>query len=214
LRRTRSDQRVVQSQIEIKRWMETVPSVGDVRPACCPACASAGAPIGKRIVIVGHGLRRREVEGPTDHEDAGGAGFVLWLRRYLCRACGAVLTVVPRGILRCRRYCAFAIAWALALFGLLRLPAKIVRERMTCWRETPWTTNPAWAAVIRWVRAVRDRRLFCGLPRSPPSVSLRRVAERAAMALAGAAPAELRALAEDVKAAYGGVVISSMGIGV
>jgi hypothetical protein len=203
---------MVPSAIEIKRWAQSVPPVGDVRPARCPACTAVGAPIGKPVVIVGHGLREREILGPVEHEDPAGGSIVVLLRRFRCRACAAVLTVVPRGVLRLRRYSAFAIAWALALFGLLGLTVTGVRERVTSWRATPYTSNLAWAALIRWTRDVRDRRLFPGLPRPPPSVTLRRVAARAAMALAGESPPWRRELGEDARAGYGGVVISSKSI--
>jgi hypothetical protein len=164
------------------------------------------------MVIVGHGVRTRRMVGPVDHGDDAGLSTDVCTRRYRCRACSAVLVVVPRGVLPRRRYTAFAIAWALALFGLVGLTAPRVREKITSWRAAPHTANLAWAALRRWVRAVRDRRLFLGLPRSPPSSSLRRVAERAAMALAGSAPVERRALDDDVRAGYGGVVMPLGGI--
>lgn len=160
------------------------------------------------MVIVGHGLRKRTVIGPADHEDVGGRVIALALRRYRCRACAAVLTVTPRGVVRRRCFCAFAIAWALALFGLLGLSVTAVRERVTNWRARPDTTNLAWAALKRWARAVRDRRLFPNLPQAPPSASLRRVAARAAMALAGEAPPEMRTLGEDIRAGYGGALVA------
>lgn len=190
----------------------TVPSVCDARPGTCLACGAAGAPVGKRMVIVGHGLRDREVVGPFDHEDAGGNVIVLRLRRYRCRACRAVLTVVPRGVLLGRRFSAFAIAWALALFGLLGLPVIAVRTRVTSWRAAPFTTNLAWASLLRWARAVHDGRLFPGLPRAAPPATLRRIAQRAAMALGGEAPAERGELGPDHQAGYGGIVISARSI--
>jgi hypothetical protein len=163
-------------------------------------------------VIVGHGLREREIIGPVGHEASGDSIIMILLRRYRCRACAAVLTVVPRGILHRRRYTAFAIAWALALFGLLAMRVTDVRERITDWRAKPETTNLAWAALTRWARAVRDRRLFPGIPRPPAASTLRRVAARAAMALAGESPPSARELSEDVQAGYGGVAISARAI--
>lgn len=156
-------------------------------------------------MIVGHGTRPREVLGPADHGHVAGGIVSILLRRYVCRACGAVLTVGPRGLLRGRRYSAFAIAWALALFGLIRLTLTAVRETVTLWREEPHTANLGWASLRRWARAVRHRRLFSGLPHPPPTASLRRVAGRAAMALAAEAPAERRGLREDLRAGYGGL---------
>jgi hypothetical protein len=161
------------------------------------------------LVIVGHGLRERTLVGPLDHHGGIGQAIVLQVRRYRCRACAAVLTVVPRGVLPGRRYGAFAIAWALALFGLLGLPAIAVRQRVTSWRAEPYTSNLAWASLRRWARALRDRRLFPRLPRPAPPATLRRIAERAAMALTAEAPLERRELRPDEQAAYGGIVISA-----
>lgn len=205
----RSNERIVHAAIEIKSWAMEVPSVCDLRPGTCPGCGAAGAPLGERVVIVGHGLRKRSVIGPLDHRGGIGQAIVLQVRRYRCRACAAVLTVVPRGVLLGRRYGAFAIAWALALFGLLGLPVTAVRERVTSWRAEPHTSNLAWASLSRWARALRDRVLFPSLPRPAPTATLRRIAERAAMALAAEAPPERSVLGPDEKAGYGGLVISA-----
>jgi len=160
-----------------------------------------------RLVIVGHGLRDRTVLGPVDHEDQVGQAIEFGLRRYRCRACSSVLSVVPREVVFRRRYSAYAIAWALALFGLLGLAVTGVRECVTGWRAESWTTNLSWAALKRWTWAVRDQRLFPSLPRAAPSASIRQIAHRAAMALAGEAPLEQRGLGEDLRAAYGGIAV-------
>lgn len=127
--RKRSDSRVVYFDIDIKFWAERVPSVGAVRPACCPACEAAGAPAGGRLGLVGHGKRRRTVRGPLSA--SGPAGQVtLWLRRYVCRSCGAVITSAPRGVLRGMVYGAVAIALGLALWISEGLSGWRVRERV------------------------------------------------------------------------------------
>jgi len=53
----------------------------------------------------------------------GAAAVVIAIlaRRYQCQPCGAVVLVVPRGILRRRLYSAGAIALALALWGVAGL---------------------------------------------------------------------------------------------
>lgn len=142
--------------------------------------------------------------------DSNDTELVLRLRRYRCRACRTVITVAPRGILPRRRYCAYAIAWALALFGLFGLGAIVVRERVTSWRAAPFTANLEWVSLKRWARAVRDQSLFPGLPRPAPPATLRRIAQRAAMALGAEAPPAHRESAPDIRAAHGGVVISAM----
>src|SRR5262249_9437909 len=153
---TRSFTRVIQSTISIKRWTTQMPSPADVRPKQCSGCSRAAAPLGERIVVVGHGTRRRNVLGPCGPGDAVGTLISILARRFRCRGCGAVLLVVPLGVLPVRRYCAFAIAWALALFGLLGLSASEVRERVTSWRREPHTANLGWPALKRWARDVRD----------------------------------------------------------
>ena len=64
-------------------------------------------------MLVGHGLRSRQVLGPTSFGAAPEA-LVVPLRRYRCRACRAVVVVGPRGLVHDRSYSAPAIAGALA----------------------------------------------------------------------------------------------------
>jgi hypothetical protein len=125
---------------------------------------------------------------------------VIRLRRYLCRACGAVLEVVPATVAAGRRYTTAAIAWALALFGVEKLPAPAVRARVSPDRRLGREAAAGWAQLRRWARAVRGGRLFAVVPRAPSEWTLRRVAERAASSLASWAAPELRAasLAEQV----------------
>jgi transposase-like protein len=62
------------------------------RPSCCPTC--------KNDVMHAHGFRGRRLRGDPDSpcED---------IRRYRCRACGAIWQVLPACIARClhRRWC-------------------------------------------------------------------------------------------------------------
>ena len=89
----RSPQRIVYSEIDVKSWTERRPSCGAVRPSHCPSCASASRPVGAPLVVVGHGLRARSLEGPAAPGEAPVVTDVHG-RRYVCRACGAVLVVV------------------------------------------------------------------------------------------------------------------------
>ena len=65
--RTRGAREVIRSEVEVKLWMEAMPSTDAVRPARCPACGAAGRPLRRGLVTgvsVGHvesALRRRNI---------------------------------------------------------------------------------------------------------------------------------------------------------
>lgn len=205
LEEVRSVRRLLQIDIDINTWMARLPTPAEVRPKTCPGCERAGAPLGGRLGIVGHGCRGRAISGPIDHEDKSGTGRSIQIRRFRCRHCRAVITVAPRGVLPRRRFTSFAIAWGLALFGLMLLSTTAIRERLTPWRAAPWTVNPGWATLLGWARAVRGGRLFPELPRPAASANLRRVAERAAIALSARGPPDMDGLSQDLRAGYGGL---------
>jgi hypothetical protein len=104
----------------------------------------------------------------------------LHARRYVCRSCAAVITVVPRQVLARRHFGAGAIGFALFVYGKLRAAAGHVAKRVGLWGRGPG----AWRTVRRWLAAVEDGRLFRGVRASPGGWSPRRRAERAAMTLA------------------------------
>ena len=83
---TRSDQRIVQSAMDVKTWAARQPSCSAVRPSKCTACSAASRPAGSALVIVGHGLRARTLEGPPAPGQAPALTEVV-ARRYRCRAC-------------------------------------------------------------------------------------------------------------------------------
>jgi hypothetical protein len=102
--------RLVQCELSVKQLLAAKPSCSELRPAC----GAASTPVGKRMVVVGHGVRERQVLGPLAF--GGKAEFTLIaVRRYRCRACRSVCTVVPWGVLHGRWYGAVAIALALGL---------------------------------------------------------------------------------------------------
>jgi hypothetical protein len=189
VREGRSKQRIVHSALDVKSWCARLPGVDEVRPGQCPCCGVASRPVGDGLTLHGHGLRARQVRGPLS-SDGTPVLVEIVTRRYQCQACGAVLVVVPRGVLRYRYFSGSAIAWALALLGVERRPPPEVRRRTSPGRRVGATAASGWAALWHWIAAVRGGRLWPGLLRqpSPPSVTRRRVAERAALALAGRAP--------------------------
>jgi hypothetical protein len=136
-------------------------------------------------VLHGHGLRGRLVRGPL-RPDGQPEEVEIFARRYRCRRCGAVVQVVPRGVLRARLFSASAIALALGLWALRGLPAREVRRRVSPWSAVGSTSAAGWASLRRWVR--QAPRLFPGVRASPDGWSARQKAERIAAALAAEAP--------------------------
>lgn len=164
--------------------MKKIPSAAAVRPAQCPCCSAPGAPIGKRVVIQGHGLRSRLLRGPLSI-DGDSVEVTVWTRRYLCRRCDTVLMVVPQGVLRSHLFSAQAIGLALTLWAVHRVPAHKVRKCVSPWKKVGSTAAAGWASLRRWVKEAP--RLFAGLRPCPEHWSLRRRAERIAMMLTACA---------------------------
>ncbi|MCP3170239.1 hypothetical protein [Myxococcus qinghaiensis] len=158
-----------------------------VRPARCPECGAASRPVGGALGLHGHGLRQRQVLGPLEWGDAAQARVVA-VRRFRCTACGATCTVCPREVLTRRLYAATAIGLALALFGLLWRPVAGVRAQVSPWRVVGPGSEGRWCALAAWVRALPRGGLFRALPPCPEDWSPRRIAARAAAALAARAP--------------------------
>jgi hypothetical protein len=135
----------------------------------------------------GHGLRERHQWGPS----ALGAAAVLigiLARRYECQPCGAVVMVVPRGVLQRRLYSASAIAVALALWGVSGLAPAEVRRQVSPFAIVGATAAAGWASLRRWSGAVRAGRLFPVVRALPEKVTLRQVAARTATTIAAYAP--------------------------
>lgn len=174
-----SKAKIVQSQLDIKRWLEKTPSAEAVRPWCCPACQAPSRPPGLPLGLWGHGLRSRQLRGPL--EPSGPPQLVeVPLRRYLCRSCKATVTVGPRGVLPRRLYAAGVMALALCLYGLLGWNAFSIRERICPWKVMGDAAPGGWATLARWSAAVKEARLFPAVRPSPAEFGPRQVAERVA----------------------------------
>jgi hypothetical protein len=135
---------------------------------------------------VGHGVRDRQLRGPLE-PDAAPAVATLWVRRYRCLECKAVITVVPRGVAPKRHFSASAIGLALYVYGVLDASAAEVSRRLGMWGAGPG----AWRTLSRWTAAIESATLLArGHTRaSPAGFSLRRRAQRAAMTLGSLSPA-------------------------
>jgi hypothetical protein len=200
--KNRSHGSLIQSAINLKSWIERMPTVAEVRPAACLGCKAASCPVGGRIQIQGHGLRERQVRGPPGPGEAA-VVFVIAGRRYRCVPCGALFLVVPREVMPRRQYSAAAIGLALALWGLVRATALAVRLRVNPAKVLGFDAMTGWVTLRRWTKAVKERRLFASVPAAGPSAMLRDVAALAATALAASADSTTRHLPLEHRAFFG-----------
>ncbi len=178
--RRQSGAGIVYSAIDVKKWAAEIPSLNAVRPGCCSRCGAASRPSGAGVVLIGHGLRERQIRGPGGPHGQPEVRTIL-VRRYRCRFCGGLTTVLPRGLTARRHYSASAIGLSLCLYGMRRLSVGATRQRVCTWPigfETErWTTLPGWIA------AVEEGRLFPAVRPCPSSFTIRERAERAAATL-------------------------------
>lgn len=103
------------------------------------------------LVIVGHGKRSRTIEGPLEPEGEPALTEIA-TRRYSCRACDAVLVVVPRGVARAHRYSLGAIAAALALWAYERATATRTRSKTSTAKTIGAASASRWPSLPRWTR--------------------------------------------------------------
>jgi hypothetical protein len=173
---TSSTSRIVYNALDVKGWLARPPSAAEARPGRCPGCEAASQPVGGALGLHGHGVRDRQLRGPLA-ADGEPTTAVVWCRRYRCTRCGAIVLVMPRGVAPRRQYSQAAISMALALWGLMAMPAEAVRERVCAWRARG-QASAGWSTLRRWAQAAR----------TAPGPSLRGVAGRAAQIAVGRAP--------------------------
>jgi hypothetical protein len=152
--------------VAIKAWITKTPSVDEVRPARCTGCGLASRPVGGSLVIHGHGLLERQVRGVLEVNGEPGVVVVV-VRRYACQSCGAVMTVVPAGMLARRQYSGPSIALALHLWLAGGLPDRLVRQQICAW-QVRGDNDRGWAQLYRWGRQAAS--LFA-LPRKVASLN-------------------------------------------
>jgi hypothetical protein len=110
---------------------------------------------------------------------------------YRCKACTAVLTVLPSSGLARKHFSGAAMALALALWGLSGWSAAQVRA-LVGGRMQAGGQSRGWRTLARWARQVADGALWASLD-SRAKGEPRQVAARAAQALCGLAPPWARA---------------------
>jgi hypothetical protein len=139
--------------------------------------------------VVGHGLRLRQVRGCLDAESGPRVTLVL-VRRYRCRACRAVITVLPSGTVARRHFGAGTIGLALALFGERASPVRAIRERLG---GVGPPESRSWVTLRRWAVSAQTGTLFPRLRAVPESESRKRAARAAEVLASYAMPASARA---------------------
>jgi hypothetical protein len=180
----------MRAAVGIKAWIAKTPCVDEVRPAQCAGCGAASRPVGAPLVVHGHGLLARQVRGVLAVGDAPGV-VVVWVRRYACQVCRAIMTVVPAGMLPRRQYSGPSIALALHLWLMAGLSDRIVRAKVCAWQVRGHSAR-GWAQLYRWTGQVAS--LFA-LPRAVSLVGHRHdVARRVLMTLCALSPAAMSSM--------------------
>ena len=158
-------------------------------------CDAPSRPVGGRIGLQGHGFRDRQLCGPPD-ADSTPTWIVIACRRYQCTSCGAILTVVPRGVAPRRHYGHAAIAMALTLWAITHESEADIRRRV-CARRISVESPARWPTLARWARAAREAL-------GAATLSLKDAAARAAQIAIGRAPPRLRRAPRAAQAFAGG----------
>lgn len=158
----------------IRAWLgslcpEEVPDIDDVRPKLCARCKEP-ARRGKRVVLHGHGVRiRMVVVAPVLVLVVAAGGdpaqvLECWERRYRCTSCGAILVVLPHGVMPRYLYSAAAIVAAYFLVasrplgqGLSKAEA-YDRQGMLRGATRRAFSDPGyqWRSLSRWAARARD----------------------------------------------------------
>jgi len=107
------------------------------------------------VTLQGHGLRTRTQSGP-DAWDGEPFEDGVAVRRYRCVSCGAVITVMPAGLLPRTRFRPTAIVLALALWTLSGLASVAVRRRVAPKGMASQESERGWPSLRRWARQAWD----------------------------------------------------------
>lgn len=160
----------VHPRLGVKECLEVVPDIGLVCPPHCPGCGAGSRPSGARVVLVGHGVRRRRLVWKTGRGNEMRQDRI-FVRRFLCVLCGVTITVLPRTVAPRRHYAFDVIVWCLAVWGLGEATAYELRA-LFC--DEP---HLDWPQLRRWAYGVPIGRRR---GRGPPRVEAMRVAQIAA----------------------------------
>ena len=145
------------SVLDPSQWQnEAIPDVDLVRPLRCVRCLCPGKVRGK-VYLHGHGKRERIVVVAPALDGDEVELLECWVRRYRCQRCGAVITVLPRGVLPRYLYSAAAIVMAFIMVadspmgdGLSDTEAYDQQgmNPLRCWKKLD---NYRWRSIDRWL---------------------------------------------------------------
>lgn len=151
----------------VRYWMGITPEINAVRPGACPHCRALSRAHDGRVVLEGHGARRRDVVVVVNDGALRFERIACWSRRFLCNACGRCCAVLPDGVLPGSSYslAAVIVAWfaASATMGDASSRASAVCAPEGADRSLPEATASRWRTPYRWAR-----RLDALLPTLPP----------------------------------------------
>jgi len=136
---------VASSSFTVKIWLTLLsccPDIDDLRPCRCAGCDAAARPVGEAFVIVGHGTRWRWYVVMTH---ANPVRIRIRIRRFRCRDCGCVMTVVPSDAAPYRRYTTPVIVYALALWATMSTLQVRARVAVVASDEGSWCQLRRWA---------------------------------------------------------------------
>ena len=115
------------------------PTIEQLRPAFCPACAQAVRFETGLLAIIGNGYYKRQLLGLREDR-----AFVISVRRFRCRACGISISTPPDQMHPYRWYAAVAILQALWLHLLLGATAREVSFRLRGVGSSSWRSLRRW----------------------------------------------------------------------
>jgi hypothetical protein len=127
------------------------PSKEDLRPSHCTTCGQAVRNAEGKLQIVGHGMYSRQVCGLIE------TGWILiWIRRFLCLACGRTMSVLPDWLHPWRWYAGTVIIEALYRHCVLMESTASIGARfgrpeeamewksLRCWRKQLLVAPTLW----------------------------------------------------------------------
>jgi hypothetical protein len=100
------------------------PSIERLRPPFCVSCGEPARHGSGALQLVGHGLYSRQVRGLSEQ-----GWIVIWVRRFLCVACGHTISRLPDWLHPWRWYAAPVIVEALYRHTVLRESARELGRR-------------------------------------------------------------------------------------
>ena len=140
--------RSIEELLDVCSSRASLPTVEELRPESCPWCGSVSRSPQGPASIVGHGTYRRQVLGIA----AWTMAVVIFVRRYLCRACKKTISILPDFLHPGRWYAGGTILEALRLHLVEGEPEPEIRRKFDV---EVYSEN--WRSLRRWRRELLDR---------------------------------------------------------